>query len=225
MKEKLNKLGDDYGLNLRQTTEDLSDLITANKVIENRSNIIKRQNILSLPGKVGTYGLSTIGLATANPLAFVLGLGTAGLDKALGSAAFKTRLANTLAKLGAEERSVLINKTPGLKQIFNRIFGENLPETIDEQKVINKIDEYLKKQPKYKLLPAAKSDTPRAAIELPQMTETARQASVKSSGILPQKSPTILPQETRTAQKLLPIRASQKPIITPAPTTIIKKIF
>lgn len=210
IKSKLNGLSDKYALNLNEVNQGLSDLITAKNAMQYRDKILQRQNIFGLTSKISAYGLGSLGVIFANPMALVAGVATLGIDKVLGSAAFKTRLAKFLATSSAKDISIL-RQSNVLNNILNRIFGQENKTNLNENKIKQIIEDYVNQQPKNKLLPPGSSSA--APIEL-------NGQNFGKSGALPQPNIPLGKQVPRPGQKMLPIRASQEPIITPPPTTV-----
>jgi len=106
----------------RKATEKYSDLTSAEIAAKYRDKILERQNMMN-------FGQTTVGLGGALATAIatggaavptiLAGLGAAGLQKALGSTAFKTRIAAWLAKVPASEKASIIQKFPQLQSVMN----------------------------------------------------------------------------------------------------------
>ena len=106
----------------RKATERYGDLTSAEIAAKYRDKILERQNITS-------FGQTTVGLGGALATAIatggaavptiLAGLGAAGLQKALGSTAFKTRLAAWLVKIPTGEKATILQKFPQLQEIMN----------------------------------------------------------------------------------------------------------
>jgi uncharacterized lipoprotein YehR (DUF1307 family) len=136
-KEEANKINP----RLKELNERYADLLTAENAIKYRDKIASRQNIISYPSKTVTGLLAGGGVVTLNPALIVAAVLNVGVEKALSSSAFKTRLAKWLATSTAKERNTIIRDVPVMKNIFDRIFGEeksalNFKNTI--QKTDNK---------------------------------------------------------------------------------------
>ena len=106
----------------RKATEKYSDLTSAEIAAKYRDKILERQNIVS-------FGQTTVGLGGALATAIatggaavptlIAGMGAAGLQKALSSTAFKTRLASWLAKVPAQEKAGILTRFPQLQEVVN----------------------------------------------------------------------------------------------------------
>lgn len=104
----------------RKATEKYSDLTSAEIAAKYRDKILERQNMMS-------FGQTTVGLGGALATAIatggaavptiLAGMGAAGLQKALSSTAFKTRLASWLAKVPASEKANILQRFPQLQSI------------------------------------------------------------------------------------------------------------
>lgn len=119
VKDKLSKLAEEaapeLAPQLKKLNEQYADLTSAEIAAKYRDVLDKRQNLVNLPGKIG-LGLSLIAAPFTGGLSTVLaGISSIGIDKALSSTAFKTRLAAWLAKAPAAEKAALIGKYPQLK--------------------------------------------------------------------------------------------------------------
>ena len=76
------------------------------------------QKILGTMGVVGTV------LTGGNPLPVLLGLGAAGLEKALGTPKAKTEIAQWLVKATPNEKSLLFKSAPWAKGVLQKaLFG------------------------------------------------------------------------------------------------------
>lgn len=106
----------------RKATEKYSDLTSAEIAAKYRDKILERQNIMS-------FGQTTVGLGGALATAIatggaavptiLAGMGAAGLQKALSSTTFKTRLAAWLAKVPASEKGSILQRFPQLQSVVN----------------------------------------------------------------------------------------------------------
>jgi hypothetical protein len=122
IKEKINEAVP----GVRSLNERYADIKTAEIASIYRDKIIQRQNYLPLAGKVGgiVAGASIAGLPGALGGAIFTSIG----EKALGSVAFKTRIAAILQSMNMAERKAVI-KNPLMKRIIERIFGKE-PEKV-----------------------------------------------------------------------------------------------
>lgn len=111
---------------VKNKSEHLADLISARVATENRDAIVQRQNLMGFSAKQLTGAGGIVSLATMNPAPLILGLGAAGLEKALSTPKAKTQLASWLAKATPEQRKQLFQKAPWAKGIISRmIIGED----------------------------------------------------------------------------------------------------
>jgi hypothetical protein len=83
------------------------------------------------------------GFALGNPvMGTLIGLGAAGLEKALASTAFKTRLAKSLSNIGAAEASKVYKMFPKVEKAVASLvnertllpLGKNIPSSIVNKK-------------------------------------------------------------------------------------------
>lgn len=108
----VSKLNDKYG-----------NMIAAENAINHRDMILQRQNLVSMPIKVGTAaGLITEVASGGNPIASILTGVTFGvLDKALASPAFKTRIASWLATESPGVVDKLYKANPAIRNILIKL--------------------------------------------------------------------------------------------------------
>lgn len=114
---------------VRGINERVADLISAKTATKYRSEIAERQNLISFSPKiVGGMGLATA-LFTSNPAPAIIGLGIAGLEKALTTPKAKTEMAQWLVKSTPNEKSVLFKSAPWAKGVIQRALlgGEDTP--------------------------------------------------------------------------------------------------
>jgi len=131
----------------RKATERYADLTSAEIAAKYRDKIMERQNLIS-------FGQTTVGLGGALATAIatggaavptiIAGMGAAGLQKALGSTAVKTRLASWLSKLPKKEAKTMLDRFPKLEVLFktrtpgdillDTPFGKKLKEGVQNMK-------------------------------------------------------------------------------------------
>jgi hypothetical protein len=81
-----------------------------------RDVLQKRQNLVNLPGKIGLTGALVMAPFTGGISTIIAAVASVGIDKALSSPAFKTRLAAWLAKAPAAEKQKLFDAVPQLSR-------------------------------------------------------------------------------------------------------------
>jgi hypothetical protein len=126
---------------LTELNERYSDLITAKNVINYRDQITSRQNIFPLAAKLGNIGGIIAGTVTLNPVVIATALATTSLEKALSSPAFKTRLAQWIAKSSVKQRQELIKKAPEMMPLLKMI-QDKLGTTLAPAAVAKVISQY-----------------------------------------------------------------------------------
>jgi len=107
----------------------ISDLSSAEEAIIYREQIASRSNILPLATRVTGVASLIAGAATMNPVLIAIAFADFGIDAALSSPAFKTRLAQFLSKAGKAERKSLYESVPALRPVLDRIFTGDTPKT------------------------------------------------------------------------------------------------
>ncbi len=125
------------GKHVRDLNERYGDLLSAQNAIDHRDLILKRQNFLNLADKfsiplaVGSSIATALVTGDFAKAGIVLAseLGGIAAVKAGGSTAVKTRVAQFLSKLAPEERSGILNSTPVLKNLYERVTGQAAPKT------------------------------------------------------------------------------------------------
>lgn len=110
-----------------------SDLITAEIAAKHTNELTQRQNLVSMPVKVGGAAGVITALATGGAaVPAILATVAAGtLDKALSSTAVKTRVAAWLAKESPGTIQKLLEKNPAVgKSLYNAFYEESdIPKT------------------------------------------------------------------------------------------------
>lgn len=108
--------------NYKKASEQYGNLMSAENAAIYRDKIIERQDLVSFgPKNAGILaGLGTaIATGGAAVPSIIAGLAVAGIDKALATPAFKTRLAALLAKLEPKEVKTFFDTIPTAKSLFN----------------------------------------------------------------------------------------------------------
>lgn len=123
------KVDPDLSRVFAKLNEKYGDITSAEIAVKYRNNIMQRGDIFSLKGHLGALSgalTTTIITGGATIPAVIAGLSGAALDKTLGSAAVKTRVATWLAKARPEDLLNLTIKAPKIAQALNRAFGEKV---------------------------------------------------------------------------------------------------
>lgn len=103
-------------------SEAYGNLLSAKNAAEHRDKLVQRQDLISFGAKNSAMlaGLTTaVASGGAGVPAILAGLAGAGIDKALATPAFKTRVASLLSKLAPKEVGTFFDKVPAAKSIFN----------------------------------------------------------------------------------------------------------
>lgn len=141
-----------FGAEMRDLNSRYGDLLSAKNAIAQRDIIEKRQSFLSLANKfsiplsIGSamaVGFSTGDWGKAGAILAAEALGQAAV-KAGGSATVKTRVAQFLSKLAPEERNGILNSTPVLKNLWERLTGQKATENPTKPEVLNTVDGFIK---------------------------------------------------------------------------------
>ncbi len=112
---------------IQQSMIDLNEkyggLISAENAIKHRDMILQRQNLITMPVKVGTVTGAITALATGGAAvpAILSGIGAGILDKALGSAAVKTRVASWLANESPGVVEKVYQANPAIRNILIKL--------------------------------------------------------------------------------------------------------
>lgn len=102
-------------------SEAYGNLLSAKNAAEYRDKINERQNLISFGAKNAgllTGVMTAVSTGGAGVPAILAGLAGAGIDKALATPAFKTRLASLLSKLAPKDVSTFFDNVPTAKSIF-----------------------------------------------------------------------------------------------------------
>lgn len=128
------------GTEVRNLNERYGDLLSAKSAINHRDIVLKRQNFLNLADKFSI----PVAVASSAATALITGdfakagivlaseLGTIVGGKILGSTAAKTRVAQFISRLAPEERQGILNSTPILKNLYERLTGQGATENPSE---------------------------------------------------------------------------------------------
>jgi hypothetical protein len=127
---------------LRKLNQDYSDLLTAQKAIEQRNPVLQRANVFS-PSALAT-GMAT-GMAEGATTGFDLGTVVAGLGSALlvqssKAPAFKLKLAHAINNAGTQKVADVLAKTPTFKKSFMAMYGE-APKDVED--MVTKARQYI----------------------------------------------------------------------------------
>ena len=121
-------------------SEAYGNLLSAKNAAEHRDKLVQRQDLISFGAKNSAMlaGLTTaVASGGAGVPAILAGLAGAGIDKALATPAFKTRVASLLSKLAPKEVGTFFDKVPAAKSIFNeeelKQFGSELKKNTKGQ--------------------------------------------------------------------------------------------
>jgi predicted ABC-type ATPase len=102
-------------------SEAYGNLLSAKNAAEYRDKINERQNLISFGAKNAgllTGVMTAVSTGGAGVPAILAGLAGAGIDKALATPAFKTRLASLLSKLAPKDVSTFFDTVPTAKSLF-----------------------------------------------------------------------------------------------------------
>lgn len=106
----------------KKDSEAYGDLLSAKNAAEHRDKLLERQDLISFGAKNAGFlaALSTaIATGGAGIPAILAGLAGAGVDKAMATPAFKTRLARLLSKLAPKDVETFFDKVPTAKSLFD----------------------------------------------------------------------------------------------------------
>ncbi len=130
VKDAMNKAAaaadPELGAQLLKANERYADFTSAQIALKNRIALNQSKNLISMPIKVGGVAGILTALATGGAAipAVLAGAGAAALDKALASAAVKTRVAAWLGKESPEIIAGIIEKNPGIGPILKKAFSK-----------------------------------------------------------------------------------------------------
>ena len=121
---RAEQINSDLAAKLRKLNEKYADLTSAEIATKYRDKIEMRQNIMKFaPTLMGMGGLAG-SLLTGNALPALIGLGAAGVDKALGSTLVKTHVAAWLAKEDPGVIDRFMRQYPQIADAIYRAFHE-----------------------------------------------------------------------------------------------------
>lgn len=127
MDEVTSKVDSTLATQLRQANDNYANLTAAEIATKYRDVIAQRANMLPFGAKtIGTgAGLLTAAVTGGITVPLLIGFGAAGLDKALATPAFKTRMAAWLAEASKEELQSAFKQAPWLRSALqSSFFGE-----------------------------------------------------------------------------------------------------
>lgn len=121
----------------KEASDDYGNLLSAENAAIHRENILQRNDLISFGARnAALLTAVTTAIASGGTSLPVLlaGAAGAGIDKALATPAFKTRLASLLSKLAPKDVSTFFEKVPTAKSLFNEnevksFIGETLQNT------------------------------------------------------------------------------------------------
>lgn len=124
MKEKLNVAIERNNPEIRKLNEQFAGLSSAELAIVNRDKILQRQNLVSMPIKVGGSAaiITAIGTGGAAIPVLLAGVGAGALDKALSTTYVKTRMARWLSSQKPSMVSKILEKNPAIKTVLFRTY-------------------------------------------------------------------------------------------------------
>lgn len=103
-------------------SEAYGNLLSAKNAAEHRDKLVQRQDLISFGAKNSAMlaGLATAVASGGSGIpALLAGMAGAGIDKALATPAFKTRVASLLSKLAPKEVNTFFDAVPTAKTLFN----------------------------------------------------------------------------------------------------------
>ena len=138
--ELANKANQEIAAELKKLNRQYADLTSAEVATKYRDVLNKRQNLVNLPGKIGLVGAALTAPFTGGVTAVIAAIASIGIDKALSSPAFKTRLAAWLAKAPSKQVQELFRRFPILQ-------GEFPGDTFLKTKLGQRMDKYVRDTP------------------------------------------------------------------------------
>ena len=105
---------------LKKLNEQYADLTSADIAARNRDALAQRANLISMPVKFGAGAAIATTILTGGAItpALLVGLGAAGMEKALSTVAAKTRIAAWLASAPPQELKSLWKQAPWLRGVL-----------------------------------------------------------------------------------------------------------
>lgn len=103
---------------IKPLNERYADLLSAKVATEYRDVITQRQGMVGFTNKVSAGIGAGTSIFTGNPIPALVGLGFAGVNKAMATPAFKTRFAKWMASASVEQKRQLIQKAPWIKGVI-----------------------------------------------------------------------------------------------------------
>jgi hypothetical protein len=114
---------------LKQANERYGDLTSAEIATKYRDKIESRQNILKFVPQLATFGGIAVSLLSGNPLPALIGMGEAGVQKALGSTLVKSHVASWLANESPGVIENFMKRYPKTAEIIHNAFSKDLNAT------------------------------------------------------------------------------------------------
>lgn len=126
MNDAATKLDPQIGKQLTNLNEKYADLTSAEIATKYRNVLNARQNLVSMPIKVGTVAGVITSIATGGVAlpAVLAGVGAGLFDKALASTAVKTRVAAWLSKESPQVVAGIVQKNPGIGAVLKKAFSK-----------------------------------------------------------------------------------------------------
>mgnify|MGYP001596690245 CR=1 FL=1 len=123
-----DRVSPEVGAKLRTLSEKYADLTSAEVATKYRDKITERQNFLSLGNKAGAVGAVIAAVASGGTTIPVILAGISGaiLDKALGSTAFKTRIAKWMANESSGVLERFFAKNPQVRNSIYKAFSDDM---------------------------------------------------------------------------------------------------
>lgn len=124
IKEELNKKVSTVSPEVPDLNQKYADLVSAELAIANRDAILKRANIVPFFAKVGgaagLVGLGTAAFSGVGLIPILTAAGVAGVESALASTAFKTRMAKWLGDTSPTILNKFFMENPAIKEAIYR---------------------------------------------------------------------------------------------------------
>lgn len=123
-----DKVNPQLAADFRKLNEKYADITSADVAARHRDKILERQNMMSMPAKLGLGGAALATVLSGGSIlpGIIAGASVAAIDKAIGSTAVKTRLASWLAKAAPEEIGVIQRKAPKLYEAMKARFPQDI---------------------------------------------------------------------------------------------------
>lgn len=112
---------------LKALNEHYANLTSAEIATKYRDVLQSRQNMINLPGKIGLAASMVAAPFTGGLTTLIGAAASIGMDKALSSPAFKTRMAAALSKAGPQDLQALEASKPGIIGKLKIAFPKEFP--------------------------------------------------------------------------------------------------